>query len=150
MIKRIISGGQTGAGCAALDYALEMRIPHGGWVPKGRKTETGRLPGRYNLRETLTIDYAQRTELNVIDSDGTLIISHGELTGDSALARSLAKKHSRPCLHMDLTEIAYSKVPDIVCSWIDVTIRSMRSVVSLSIPRTCWSTRKPLAASDLS
>jgi hypothetical protein len=36
MIKRIISGGQTGADRAALDFAIKMDLPHGGWVPKGR------------------------------------------------------------------------------------------------------------------
>ena len=72
MIKKIISGGQTGADRAALDVAIELGIPHGGWVPKGRMAEDGRLPGNYRLSETSTIDYNQRTELNVIDSEGTL------------------------------------------------------------------------------
>jgi hypothetical protein len=47
MIKKIISGGQTGADRAALDVALKFGIPHGGWIPKGRKTEDGTLPEIY-------------------------------------------------------------------------------------------------------
>ena len=81
MIDKIISGGQTGADRAALDVAIELGIPHGGWVPKGRKTEAGRLPAKYQLKEMPTDSYPERTEQNVLDSDGTLIISHGSLTG---------------------------------------------------------------------
>ena len=78
MIKKIVSGGQTGADQAALDAAIEYGIPHGGWVPKGRRTEKGRLPHRYHLKEATTIDYEQRTELNVIDSDSTVIFTRFE------------------------------------------------------------------------
>jgi len=39
MLTKIIAGGQTGADQAALDVAIEFDIPHGGWIPKGRKTE---------------------------------------------------------------------------------------------------------------
>ncbi|MFH1490949.1 MAG: putative molybdenum carrier protein, partial [Pseudomonadota bacterium] len=49
MIKKIISGGQTGAGQAALDVALQFELPYGGWIPKGRKTEKGPLPEKYLL-----------------------------------------------------------------------------------------------------
>ena len=83
MIKRIISGGQTGAGRAALDFAIKMDLPHGGWVPKGRKSEDGPIPARYHLTEMPTKSYPKRTEQNVVDSDGTLIVSHGKLKGGS-------------------------------------------------------------------
>ena len=98
MVKKIISGGQTGADRAALDVAMELGIEHGGWIPKGRKTENGRLPNKYQLKEMPTASYSKRTEQNIIDSHGTLIISHGKLTGGSALTRRLAKKHKKPCL----------------------------------------------------
>ena len=74
MITKIVSGGQTGADRAALDVAIEEGILHGGWIPKGRKTETGPLPEKYQLKEMPTEEYPKRTEQNVIDSDGTLII----------------------------------------------------------------------------
>jgi hypothetical protein len=102
MIKKIISGGQTGADQAALDVAIELGILHGGWIPKGRLTERGHLSEVYKLKEMPTSSYPKRTEQNVLDSDGTLIISHGKLTGGSALTKKLAKKHDRPCLHIDL------------------------------------------------
>jgi hypothetical protein len=43
MLKKIIPGGQTGADRAALDAAIELGIPHGGWIPKGRITEDQEL-----------------------------------------------------------------------------------------------------------
>jgi hypothetical protein len=120
MIKKIVSGGQTGADRAALDVAIELGILHGGWIPKGRKTEDGRLPDEYRLLETTSIDYSQRTELNVVDSDGTLIVSHGELTGGSSLTQELARKHRQPCLHIDLDYTGNSKAAEIIGSWLDV------------------------------
>ena len=63
MIDKIISGGQTGADRAALDFAIEFGLPHGGWIQRGRKTE-----------------------------DGNLIISHGKLTGASQLTQTLMER----------------------------------------------------------
>lgn len=120
MIKKIISGGQTGADQAALDAAIELGIPHGGWVPKGRKTEKGPLPDKYHVQEMPTSSYPTRTEQNVIDSDGTLIITHGTLTGGSALTMELAVKHNRPCLHIDLDIARGFVVADMVKSWIQM------------------------------
>ncbi|RLB35173.1 MAG: hypothetical protein DRH20_11280, partial [Deltaproteobacteria bacterium] len=95
---KIISGGQTGADRAALDFALDAGIPHGGWVPRGRLAEDGPLPARYAVQEIDRRSYAARTEKNVLEADGTLILSHGKLTGGSALTRRLAKRHERPWL----------------------------------------------------
>ncbi len=119
MIAKIISGGQTGADRAALDVAIQMGLPHGGWVPHGRRAEDGKLPEQYRLRETKSIDYAQRTELNVVDSDGTLITSHGNLAGGSALTQEMAAKHRHPCLHVDLNELDILTAAGIVNSWIE-------------------------------
>jgi predicted Rossmann-fold nucleotide-binding protein len=100
MISKLISGGQTGADRAALDVAIDLGIPHGGWLPKGRKTEAGRLPAKYQLNELPTDSYPKRTEQNVIDSDGTLIVSHGPLTGGSDYTRQMAEKHGKPLMHI--------------------------------------------------
>jgi len=102
MILKIVSGGQSGVDRAALDVAIKLGIPHGGWVPKGRLAEDGPLSETYRMRETPTANYSERTEKNVIDSDGTLIISRGELTGGSEATREMALKHARPWLHVDL------------------------------------------------
>lgn len=118
MIKKIISGGQTGADQAGLDAAIEMGIPHGGWIPKGKRTEKGILPKKYKLIEMNSKSYPKRTEKNVLDSDGTLICTHGKLTGGSKLTKTVADKHGRPCLHIDLDETINFKVPAEIISWI--------------------------------
>ena len=53
---KIVSGGQTGADRAALDFAIGHGIPHGGWCPKGRKAEDGPIDPRYELTETPCTD----------------------------------------------------------------------------------------------
>ena len=104
MIKKIISGGQTGADQGALDAAIKYGFPYGGWIPKGRKTEAGLLPDEYKLNEMPSSSYPERTEQNVIDSDGTVIITHGKLSGGSKLTDKLAEKHFRPCLHVNFNK----------------------------------------------
>ena len=120
IIKKIISGAQTGADRAALDFAIDNEIPHGGWVPKGRKAEDGLIAQRYGVKEAPSANYGRRTELNVIDSDGTLIVSHGKLTDGSALTQRLAQKHNKPCLHIDLNQIPEFKSAVEIMHWINL------------------------------
>ena len=98
MIEKIISGGQTGADQAALDAAIKLGIPHGGWIPKGRMTENGPLPDKYNLIEMPIRSYPERTKKNIRESDGTLILSHGRLTGGSDFTQKMAMRFTKPCL----------------------------------------------------
>jgi hypothetical protein len=118
-IEKIVSGGQTGADRAALDFALRYRIPYGGWVPKGRKTEDGRLPKRYNLQEMPSPHYSQRTRQNVIDSDGTVIFSHGFLTGGSLLTKNFARRYEKPCLHLDMAQTSIETAARQLNRWIE-------------------------------
>jgi hypothetical protein len=104
VFTKIISGGQTGVDRAALDVALGCGMPCGGWCPRGRKAEDGPLPERYPLEETPSDVYAQRTEWNVRDSDGTLVLTVGQPTGGTALTIELASRLCRPCLVLDLQE----------------------------------------------
>lgn len=118
-IRKIISGGQTGVDRAALDIALENGIKISGYVPKGRLAEDGRIPDKYpNLIETDTDDPAERTELNVIHSNATLIISHGDLSGGSKLTAEFAAKHKRPFLHIDLSSIGVNKAIEKTKEWL--------------------------------
>lgn len=119
MIKKIISGGQTGADQAGLDTAIKLNIPHGGWIPKGRRTENGLLPDKYHLEEMPTESYPKRTEKNILESDGTLIVSHGKLTGGSSLTRKLAKQHNKPWLHIDMDNLQSTDAVKILNSWLD-------------------------------
>jgi predicted Rossmann fold nucleotide-binding protein DprA/Smf involved in DNA uptake len=114
-LEKIISGGQTGVDRAALDVALEMGIPCGGWCPQGRRAEDGRIPDSYPLQEASSPDYPLRTRLNVEDSDGTLVITHGSPKGGTALTLKLAKQLCKPFLLVDL---ARKTDPSEVQQWI--------------------------------
>jgi len=98
---RIVSGGQTGADRAALDWAWRRNIPHGGWCPAGRLAEDGTIPSHYRLQETPSPAYLQRTEWNVRDSDGTVIFSiDARLTGGSQATVDFAVEQKKPWLHL--------------------------------------------------
>lgn len=98
MISKIVSGAQTGVDRGALDAAIEASCPYGGWIPKGRRSEDGGVPARYTaLVESSSANYLKRTEQNVIDSDATLILCHGEPTGGTLRTVEFCKKHNRPC-----------------------------------------------------
>jgi hypothetical protein len=118
MIKRIVSGGQTGADRAALDVAIKRKISHGGWIPKGRRTEDGPLAESYKLREMPTDSYPERTERNVADSDGTLIIHRGRLTGGTDYTRQMTLKHKKQLLGIDLNITNDYDAASLVASWI--------------------------------
>jgi len=117
---RIVSGGQTGADRAALDAAQELGLDMGGWVPLGRRAEDGIIPDRYsNLREAESELPAVRTELNIRDSDATVIFSHGALTGGTALTESVARKLDKPLLHLDLDRLSEVTASAALYDWLD-------------------------------
>lgn len=91
IVNKIVSGGQTGVDRAGLDVAIQLGIDHGGWCPKGRRAEDGRIPGCYQLAEADSDEYAFRTERNVVDSDGTLILFFATLRGGTELTYRLAR-----------------------------------------------------------
>jgi hypothetical protein len=117
MVRKIISGGQTGADQGALDGALACDFPHGGAVPAGRKTEAGPLSKHYRLEELESPHYPERTEKNVVDSDGTLILSHGKLSGGSALTRAIAQRLDKPWLHIDCATVTPEEAVEQLQSW---------------------------------
>jgi hypothetical protein len=101
---RIVSGGQTGADRAALDAALDAGTPCGGWCPQGRRAEDGAVPSRYPLFELTSPYYPDRTLRNVQDSDATVILSFGALTGGSAATARCCETERRPCLVIDAND----------------------------------------------
>jgi hypothetical protein len=115
MFTKIVSGGQTGVDRAALDVALELGVPCGGWCPQGRRAEDGRIDDRYPLNETPWDGYPQRTEWNVRDSDGTLVLHRGRARGGTALTLRLARRYGRPALAVDL---ATAPAAGVVRQWI--------------------------------
>lgn len=117
-LPMIVSGGQTGVDRAALDSALAHGLECGGWCPKGRLAEDGRISSRYPLREASSAIYAQRTRLNVRDSSATLVITRGEPTGGTALTIRFAEQYARPCLVVDLAQNSAKLSMKQVVKWI--------------------------------
>ena len=102
LVPRIVSGGQTGADRAALDWAIRNGVPHGGWCPRGRTAEDGVLPAKYELREAESPDYRWRTRQNVTDSDATLILNIEALDGGTLETAKFAKSFGKPHLILQL------------------------------------------------
>jgi hypothetical protein len=97
----IVSGGQTGADRAALDFAIEQGLAHAGWCPRGRLAEDGPIPRHYDLIETPSRRYALRTGWNIRDTDATVVFSIGrQIRGGTRLTLSLARRAGKPALHL--------------------------------------------------
>lgn len=112
---KIISGGQTGVDRGALEAAIALGLPHGGWCPRGRFAEDGLIPPRYQLLECESPDYKYRTERNVVDSDGTLVLHRGRISAGTALTLKFARAHRRPHLLVDLDALPS---PQRIRAWI--------------------------------
>jgi hypothetical protein len=102
VIKKIISGGQTGVDRAALDLAGDLGLEAGGWCPRGRRAEDGIIPDSYPLKETPGRDYEQRSEWNVRDSDATLILTTGKPEGGTQFTIEAAQRMEKPFYVVDL------------------------------------------------
>lgn len=118
VFDRIVSGGQTGADRAALDWARQHGVPHGGWCPKGRLASDGPLPAHYPLQETESAGYRQRTRLNVSDSDATLILNTGMLDGGTLQTLRFARTLGKPHLVIQLDELTPDEAAKQVRVWL--------------------------------
>lgn len=128
----IVSGGQTGADRAALDWAIAQGIPHAGHCPAGRKAEDGPIPQRYRLTETGSTSYVHRTRLNVKQSDATLILSHLPTpTGGTMLTLKHAKKLDKP--HLLVTPENLDHAPRLLA---DFLTRHKVRILNVAGPRT--------------
>ena len=102
-VTRILSGGQTGADRAALDAAVALGLPYGGWCPPGGwaedLTEPPGLLARYPMLEEAT-DTSTRTRWNVRDSDATLVLLLTDLSvsAGTRLTVEVAAELGRPWL----------------------------------------------------
>lgn len=133
MLKKIVTGGQTGVDRSALDVAIQLNYEYGGWCPRGRKAEDGIIdPIKYsNLQETSTDRYQQRTEFNVRDSDGTLIIINGDeetMGRGSKLTMNMTKKYKKPLFIPNLKENNENLNEIKIIQWI-----SMNNIQTLNI-----------------
>jgi hypothetical protein len=129
MMTKVVSGGQTGVDRAALDVALAHGIPCGGWCPARRKAEDGTITDRYPLTETPSPEYTERTEWNVRDSDGTLVLHEGTPVGGTSQTIEIARRLTKPCLVMNLKK---APQPAAVLAWAE---RNHVAVLNIAGPR---------------
>lgn len=122
-LERIISGGQTGVDRAALDAALRLGVPCGGWCPRGRLAEDGPIPTIYPLQETPETDYETRTRWNVRDSDATLVLSFGTPTGGTVFTIACTRILAKPCMVVDLN--TPSRVEPVLAWARDLKVRTL-------------------------
>jgi len=140
-LKKVISGGQTGVDRAGLDAAMESGIPAGGYCPKNRKAEDGAIPERYPLKELDTDEYFVRTEKNVVESDGTLIINKGVLSNGTLLTYDYTVRHLIPCLIVQLDADEMTD-PSHVVRWLqgqDVSILNVAGPRESKFPEGIYS-----------
>jgi hypothetical protein len=105
MIRKIVSGGQTGADRAGLDVARRWDFPYGGWCPKGRRAEDGPISTQYQLVETPSSNYLQRTEWNARDSDATVVFTLAKaVSGGSARTIRFAREMKKPVIHISFSK----------------------------------------------
>ena len=120
MLDKIIAGGQTGVDQAALRAARDCGLEIGGWCPPGRVCEAGVIPVEFPLQETERerslgapdVPRSQRTEWNVRDSDGMLVLAEGgnrsgcPTISDAGTewAMQCAKRFGRPLLVCDVAD----------------------------------------------
>ena len=128
----IISGGQTGVDRAALDVALELAIPCGGWCPEGHLAEDGVIASYYPLKELAGGDYIRRTLRNVSDSDATVIIYFDRLEGGTELTVEFCNQEAKPVLTIDANAVQFSSAVDEVLGF---TRRLQPETLNIAGPR---------------
>lgn len=131
---KIISGGQTGADRGGLDATRELGLPWGGWAPKDWRAEDGAIPEVYRagMRTTFSRNYRDRTKRNVVDSDGTLLVSlRSALTGGSLETWAYCEHRRRPRLHIVLLD----PLPVINGNLVDWIGRNRIAVLNVAGPR---------------
>jgi hypothetical protein len=120
VIDRIISSGRTGVELAGLDVAVKLGVSHGGWASRGMRNAQGPLPERYGLKEVPALGFKHAMEQNIINSDGTLLVTRGQKTIESRFAVETALSHQRQLLHLDLSQYSLFEAASLASSWISL------------------------------
>lgn len=118
MIRKVLTSGQTGVELAALDTAIKLSIPHGGWTPLGKRNAMGSLPSVYQLQETATIGFQEALDKNTAEADGTLVVSRNQASPWTRKVVQAALKHQRQFLHVDLGQYPLFEAASLIASWL--------------------------------
>jgi len=106
-LRKIISGGQTGADRGGLEGGRDLGLETGGTAPKDYKTENGSDLSlkEFGLEESAIADYRLRTAVNIINSGGTVIFGNANSSG-CRLTKKLAELHRKPlAINPTVTEL---------------------------------------------
>ena len=117
VLRKIISGGQTGADMGGLLAAQKCGIETGGWIPKGFQTENGLKPdlADFGLKETTSVSYTPRTKYNVEDSDGTIRFAGNFASPGEICTRRAILANRKECIDVDFNN---PTSPEKVAAWI--------------------------------
>lgn len=118
IVRRIISGGESGVERAALDLAIQLGISHGGWVAAGRLVDDGLLPDQYRLTEVASVEGPGSAEANLEMSDGVLLMTRGALSGPSAAVHARAQAQNQPHLLIDLDRYTRFQSSLLINAWL--------------------------------
>ena len=127
-----ISGGQTGIDRAVLDFCLDHQLSCGGWCPEGRMAEDGPINRKYPVKELPGATYEDRTMANVKESDVTVILYHGRISGGTLKSFEFATGLGKPCLPINLEELPPGEAAIIFLEFID---RLEPVIINFSGPR---------------
>jgi hypothetical protein len=133
ILAKLVSGGETGVDRGALDAALAVGFPCGGWCPADRSAEDGPIPERYPLTPLPGIGYRRRTRQNVIDSDGTIILFYESLKGGTRLTRNLCALEKKPFIVLDARRTAE---PAAAAAAIEFVEKNAIRVLNVAGPRS--------------
>jgi hypothetical protein len=120
LIRRILSGAQSGVEAGALDLALKLGLECGGWVPRGFRSAGSPLPAAYQLKETPSADFKDAVEFNARDSDGTLLLTRGKKNPHIKYAIQMALKHQKQLLNLDMRQYPIFEAGSMISTWISM------------------------------
>jgi Circularly permutated YpsA SLOG family/Domain of unknown function (DUF6794) len=120
MIRKIVSSGRTGVELAGLDVADKLGLSHGGWAPRGMRNDEGPLPERFALQEVPVMGFKHAMEQNIMNSDGTLLITRGHKSAETRHAVESALRHQRQLLHVDLSQHSSFEAASLISSWVSL------------------------------
>lgn len=126
---KIISGGQTGADRGALDAAIALDVHHGGWCPKDRRAEDGRISTKYELKETSSKNYLSRTARNVYDSDATLVFTLGAVTGGTKKTVEIARNRGKSFYVCNLKSETPAEAVKNISTWLNNQIEQREGII---------------------
>ena len=117
MIRKIVSSARTGVELAGLDVAVKLGLEYGGWAPRGMRNDNGLIPAKYGLMEASAVGFQFAMQQNIIDSDGTLLVTRGRKSDEMRYAAQAALRHQRQLLHADLSQHSAFEAASLISSW---------------------------------